>query len=95
MDIPGTATTLARADQIWKRGLTIKEMKTGESAMSPCPHLIMTHLSCRAAPHEDAISVTDRLEVLVAKIHSGLVISYISGKIRRGAGLTWLYRPSI
>jgi hypothetical protein len=34
-----------------------------------------TYLSCRAFEQDDAISVTDKLEVLVAKMQSGLMIS--------------------
>jgi len=53
--------------------LTIEEMKTGEPIISPIR--LSTYLSCRASEQEAAISVTDKLEVLVAKIHSGLIIS--------------------
>jgi hypothetical protein len=48
-------------------------MKTGEPTISLIRH--KTYLSCRASEQEAAISVTDKLEVLVAKIHSGLIIS--------------------
>jgi hypothetical protein len=48
-------------------------MKTGEPIISLIHH--KTYLSCRASEQEAAISVTDRLEVLVAKIQSGLIIS--------------------
>jgi hypothetical protein len=48
-------------------------MKTGKPIISLIRH--KTYLSCRASEQAAAISVTDKLEVFVAKIQSGLMIS--------------------
>jgi hypothetical protein len=66
-------------------------MKTGEPTISLIRH--KTYLSCRASEQEAAISVTDKLEVLVAKIQSGLIISTPVHSQECNGRRTLLYHP--
>jgi len=71
--IPGTAESQLKGTDKSDAELTIEEMKTGESVISLIRY--KTYLACRASEQDAAISVTDKLEVFVAKIQSGLTIS--------------------